>query len=638
MKKLLIASAALLVLAFLLTGCTKEVEVPGETVVVEKEVVREVEVPGETVVVEKEVLREVEVEVPGETVVVEKEVLREVEVPGETVVVEREVVREVEVPGETVVVEKVVVREVEVPGETVVVEKEVVRIVEVEVEKVPEEEVAGPEVRAAQQTLIIGQESDISSTDLMRSISDRSHAILNHILEPLIYRTSQGGMEPLLLESWEVSENNTVYILHIREGIQFSDGEALNAEAVKVNLERMMDPETGIAQPLLVEPIKELTVQDEYTLRLETKSPSGVILSNFTNPVTGMQSPAMLKAHWAEHVPEPVGTGPFLFKERVPGERVVLVRNPDYWGGLFGPPQLDELIYRVIPDDATRMAALETEEIHIALGVHPTDAARLDALPHIRVDSSPGARAVSGGFNMDKPPFDDKRVRQAVNYAVNKAAIVEFILRGHGRVSDNPVAAPIFGYAPTFTYKYNPEKAKSLLEDAGHGDGLEIEFVPNPGSSLDLQVASAIASDLLAVGINTRMRVMDSSGWINYLLQQERGSTTHELYTIGFGSGNMDAAYETKLLQHGDYSLPKGLNIMFYSNPEGEALMDAAEASADPDERLLIYTQLWPIIMEDAPWLYLYDLNNINGVNVRVKDFWVHPKNFARAMTAYMVE
>ena len=237
---------------------------------------------------------------------------------------------------------------------------------------------------------------------------------------------------------------------------------------------------------------------------------------------------------------------------------------------------------------------------------------------------------------MSKPPFNDKRVRQAFNYAVNKQAIIDNIYGGYGRVSDCPIAAPIFGYVPTRVYEYDPEKAKALLAEAGYPDGFECEFVPNPTLAMDLQIASQVAADLYAVGIQTNMRVMDRTGWIMYLITQEEATSTHELYTITFGSGNMDAAYETKLLQHGDYWVPSGLNIMLWSNPEAEALMDAAEASADPEERMSIYAELWPIIMDDAPWLYLHDEDLLTGVNIRVKDFWMHPKGFFKAFIAYI--
>ncbi|MEW6375816.1 MAG: ABC transporter substrate-binding protein, partial [Thermodesulfobacteriota bacterium] len=165
---------------------------------------------------------------------------------------------------------------------------------------------------------------------------------------------------------------------------------------------------------------------------------------------------------------KPVGTGPFMFKEWVPGNKFVMVRNENYWGK---KPLLQEVTWRVIPDDASRVVALETGEVHVAVRIPPFDIPRLKANPKLSVIGAPSVRTIFLGFNALKEPFHDKRVRQALNYAVNKEAIVKHMLGGVGRVSDAPISPGIFGYTPIKTYEYSVEKAKALLAEAGFPKG-----------------------------------------------------------------------------------------------------------------------------------------------------------------------
>ena len=454
------------------------------------------------------------------------------------------------------------------------------------------------------------------------------------MLETLIYRNAEGMMEPLLAERWEVSADSTVFTFHIRQGVKFHDGEPLNAEAVKVNFDRMMDPDAATAQPLLVKPIKELTVVDEYTLKLEATSSFGPMLSNLTNPVMAIQSPKMLKAHWTETVTETVGTGPFMWKEWVPGDHVTMVQNPDYWGE---KAKLDTLTFKIIPDAGARLMSLEAGEIDVCISMPPRDAPRVEADPNLTVDRSPSLRNMHVGFNLDKAPFTDVRVRQALNYAINKEAIVKYVVGGVGTVADCPIAAGIFGYAPTMTYEYNPEKAKALLAEAGYPDGFECNFYPPVGRYLmDVETATAITADLYKVGVKAKIVMMDIGTLISFLRPANREDATYDMYMLGIGSGNMDADYESMLLLHSDWFAPSGLNITYYENPEAEALMEAAGKTADEAERLSLYTELWPIVMEDAPWLFLHTLGQITGLKTNVKGLVMHPKEFVRAHNAWI--
>lgn len=177
---------------------------------------------------------------------------------------------------------------------------------------------------------------------------------------------------------------------------------------------------------------------------------------------------------------KPVGTGPFKFKEWIPGSKLTMVRNDDYWEG---KPKLEEVTFRVIPGDAARVIALETGEVQVAVRIPALDIPRLKADPRIVIDNTASVRTIYLGFNHFQKPFQDKRVRQALNYAVNKEALLKHVLGGIDRISDAPISPGIFGYTPIKTHEYNPKKAKALLAEAGYPDGFETTLHPAVGTT-----------------------------------------------------------------------------------------------------------------------------------------------------------
>src|SRR4030043_1884198 len=299
------------------------------------------------------------------------------------------------------------------------------------------------------QKLIVAQETGPLTMDAHHVIDSTTASIIEHMVEPLLELTPKGEIAPRLVEKWGVSSDATEFTLKLRKGIKFHDGQPFNAEAVKVNFDRLLDPKVAIRYRFLVAPISTVTVADEFTVKIKTKAPFAALVSNLTHQATGIQSPDALKASWEKPLTKPAGTGPFMFKEWVPGNKFVMARNENYWRK---KPLLGEVTWRVIPDEASRGVALETGEVQVAVRIPPFDIPRLKADKKLAVLSAASVRTIYLGFNTLKEPFQDKRVRQAINYAVNKEAIVKHVLGGVGRVSDAAVSPGVFGYAPIKTY------------------------------------------------------------------------------------------------------------------------------------------------------------------------------------------
>jgi peptide/nickel transport system substrate-binding protein len=472
------------------------------------------------------------------------------------------------------------------------------------------------------QKLIVAQETGPLTLDAHHVIDATTASIIEHMVEPLLELTPKGEIAPRLVEKWEVSADATEFTLKLKKGIKFHDGQPFNAEAVKMNFDRRLDFKAATKLYFLVAHIASVTVMNEYTVKIKTKVPFAPLLSNLTYPTNGIQSPAALKRYWDKPLLMPIGTGPFIFKEWVPGNRLVMVRNDAYWGI---NPTLSEVTFRVIPDDASRVAALEKGEVQVAVKIPPSDLLRLKANSKIRILTSPSSRTIYLGVNCLKEPFTDKRIRQALNYAVNKEAIVERVLDGAGRVSDAPVSPVIFGYAPIKSYAYNIEKAKALLTEAGFPEGFETTLhVPSGRYYNDASLATALAADLLKVGVKAEIKMMDWDTYIPFILKDQE-EAEHRLYVLGWSTLTGDADYGLYPLFHSGEWAKKGTNVSFFKNEELDQLLDTARSTANPNERKRLYKEAMTLIVEEAPWIFLYSEIEMTGVSANVKDIMVQP-------------
>ena len=568
-RTLLMSLVIISLIAVIAAACgTETVEVPGETVVVEKEVVKTVEVPGETIV--KEVVKTVEV--PGETVVVEKVVTETVEVPGETVVVEKEVVRTVEVPGETVVKEVIKEVEVEVP---VVVEKEVIKVIEVPAEP------AEPVAVAAEQIVDPRTGKMINPPQYGGSISyaipfnpgffdpqfgwaaTRANSpIFEKLLiadwtvpfdvNPFDNRFYIGVPEHTanwLAESYEISPDLLTYTFNIRPGVHYhrndniewdgENGRESNAYDWEHSWQRTLglgpyDEEevSGFVPEWVGVPIETVTATDNYTLEFKFSQPVPLALGNMIHPWHGghVYPKEVVEQHgdfqdWRYAI----GTGSFSVVSYEDAVAITYEKNPDYWANdpLFPEyqlPYLDSLKAHIIPEAATRLAALRTAKLDWERRLGPEQAtALIDSHPQLVYSTGPGPRGLDMAVNVTKPPMDDIRVRKAMNMAIDRETIAAAYFKGwadptiHGIY--NAKLQPEWG-TPfeewqeqlQSEYTYNPEAANALLDEAGYergADGFRLKTayeVSPEWYSGDLGYAKIIKFYFAEIGIDLEIR------------------------------------------------------------------------------------------------------------------------------------
>ncbi|RIH85415.1 Glutathione-binding protein GsiB [Meiothermus luteus] len=475
------------------------------------------------------------------------------------------------------------------------------------------------------RTLIIAQGTDPTTLDAPLATDSPSATVVNHVVETLFEYTPDGKIQPLLVERYSFSSDRKTLTLYLRKGIKFHDGTDFNAEAVKFNLERLISQELASAFAFLLRGrVTAFEVVDSHTLRLRMPEPFAPVLAHLTHSSTGIQSPTAIRRLGVGYRDNPVGTGPYKFDRWQKGQFVELVRNEDYWGR---KPAIERLRFLAVPEAATRMALVETGQAHVAVRVPPQDVQRLNARPEIEVVTTPSVRTIFFYFNQSKKPFDDIRVRKAINHAINKEEIVKFVLGGFGRVSDAPISPGIFGYTKVGSYEYNPNLARQLLAQAGYTAQNPLRITihsPNGRYLQDIRVTEAVQSQLRAVGVQAQIQTLE---WGAYLAatNQPRERNEIQMAMLGWGTVTGDADYGLYGLFHSSQQAPNGFNRGFYANPRLDRVLEQARVATNPQARQQLYRTAMQIIYNDVPWVFLHSEQQVTAIRREVQGFVVHP-------------
>ena len=499
---------------------------------------------------------------------------------------------------------------------------------------------ASDEGNQEEQVLIYARGGDSTSLDFASVSDGESSRVTKNIYESLLdYDKDSFEVVPGLAHDWEVSDDGLRYTFYLEEGVTFHDGTEFNAEAVKINFERWSDPEheyaftdEGYAYPLYGtmfggykgdegHVIKEINVISDYEIEFVLNQPLGSFLQNMAMHYFAITSPAALEKYGPDISENPVGTGPFKFVSWTKDDTIVLEKFEDY--RKEGLPKLDRVIYQVIPDNAARLIALRSGEVDIIDDVNPDDAAGIEAEEglelYVRGENNVGFL----GFNVGKEPLNNKLVRQAIAHAIDKQSIVEALYSGYATLAVNLIPPNYLGHNDELTaYEYNPEKAKELLEEAGYGDGFDIDLwvmpVSRPYMPDPERVGEIVQNNLAEIGINVNI-VREE--WAPYLEKTSNGE--QEMYLLGWSGSNGDPDYFFGSLLHGDSI--GGENRTYWENEEVNSLLDQARLSPDQDERARLYKEAQVIIHDEVPVVNLVHSTPLVAARSEVKNFIPHP-------------
>ena len=478
--------------------------------------------------------------------------------------------------------------------------------------------------------LVVGQIAEPASLDPHVSTAANDFRIAVNIYDGLV-RNKPGTLEiePALATDWTISDTGLEYTFNLREGVTFHDGTPFDAEAVKFNFDRMLDEDHPFAAtgpfPLafFFSAVENVEVVDDLTVKFTLNEPFAPFMSNLASPTGLIVSPAAVEASGADYGRNPVGTGAFKFEEWQSNTSVVASRNEDYWDGA---PSLEAVIFRPITDANTRVAEMLSGGIDVLLETPPDNVAQFRDDANYSVVEAVGPHVWYVMLNAKEGPFADVRVRQAVNYAVNKESLVNDVLQGTAEVSAGPIP-PAFNWAyneEVTPYPYDPEKAKALLAEAG-AEGATVTFLVTEGGSgmLDpVPMGTAIQADLAAVGLNVEIQTYE---WNTFLSEVNPGlEGKADMAEMAWMTSDPDTL-PFLTLRTAAFPAEGGFNSSYYSNPEVDALLDQARVSTDPDERGELYKQVQTITHEDAPWLFVANWKQNAVVTSAVGDFELQP-------------
>lgn len=478
--------------------------------------------------------------------------------------------------------------------------------------------------------VVIGMEAEPPGLDPGQALGLHTLRVTHQLFETLV-TTPDDSTEvvPGLAESWQVSPDGLAWTFKLRRNVRFHDGTPLDAAAVKFTFDRVIDPAHPHAKSGkwsfvvgYLSSVKSLEVVDPLTVRLHLKYPTSSLLALLALPNCAIVSPTAFTKAPADFNAQPVGSGRYRFESWERGSRLVLKRNDDY-RGTKGKPQ--RLVYRGIPEANARVTELLTGGVDLILPIPPDFVARLEGNRQVAVHKKTGLTIWYAGFNVQKKPFSDKRVRQALNHAVDKDAIVRDILKGTGVAAVGPLLPGTWGFEPTVRkYAYDPATAKKLLADAGYPNGFEVEFwVPESGSGMQapVEMATVIQANLAAVGVKASLKTFE---WGSYLSRVRGDAPAMFAFSWFLKSEDPDLSLYP-LFYSKNSPLPNRSN---YNNPEVDQLLVQARQVADKGKRAELYKRAQRMIVDDAPWIFVDHEIQVIATRAGLKGFKLHPSGF----------
>jgi peptide/nickel transport system substrate-binding protein len=442
-------------------------------------------------------------------------------------------------------------------------------------------------------------------------------AMFNNLVQP---DPATGQVSPELATEWKVLDDKLTWQFKLRQGVKFQNGEEVTAEAVKVSLDDILNSKTAVSNAKRrMAAVESVEVVDKYTFNVKTKTPSVLL------PISLADAFVYPPKYYTETGPDPfsdkpVGSGQFKFAQWTKGTSITLQANPDYWGPRS---KIDKLVFKPYPEASSRVAALERGEIDIASNVPPDEGARLQSKGFQILWSPLGQAMLVHLTPIPGTPLEDKRVRQALNYAVDKEAIIKNVLLGYGTILKGELVGPDgIGYNPALDpYPYDLAKAKQLLADAGYPSGFSVKFQCSEGRyAKQKEVCEAIVGQLAQVGVKFDLEMSEWGTFVNRVVTNapERAATWY----IGLNYyPAMDADFIIS-----SYITTSPLKQ--FSNAKLDDLYAQQSREFDPQKRLTILQEFMAVVRDEAPDIFLFQAPDIYAVSKRVQGYKPTPDNY----------
>jgi peptide/nickel transport system substrate-binding protein len=441
-----------------------------------------------------------------------------------------------------------------------------------------------------------GLDTDPPNIDPHVATGAASRSVIFQLYNSLLRYGPGASLLPDLAERWEVPNPKT-YVFHLRRGVRFHNGAPLTAADVKASFERIANPKTNaLIRDSLTPNIAGIEITGSHTVRITLTEPQATFLALVARPEAAIVPKALAEANH-DFKSNPVGTGPFMYAEREPGARIRVVKNPNYFER--GIPYLDGITFIPLRDDATRVNALRSGAVDMIGYVPWKDMALIERDPRLQLWGTPGPFMVLM-YNVSRKPFDDRRIRQAIGYAVNRQAIVDVVFFGRGApITGGLIPAGTWAHNADLegTYKYDPERARKLLAEAGYDPSTPVRLMQSATHAMHYQTGEVVQAELRKIGMNV---VLDSVEWP---VAVERGfKGDYDFRVHGLAGNVIDPDFYSQYFanQSAFYAKPVG-----FRNDTLDRLLREGRASIDQAQRKRIYHQFEERLLTIAPWTFL---------------------------------
>lgn len=477
---------------------------------------------------------------------------------------------------------------------------------------------------AANSTLVIGAGAEASSLDPRIATDVPSFERIHTVMEPLVAFAADMSLTPRLAHSWDFSDDGLTMTFYLREGVKFHHGREFTAADVKYTFDWVLDEANLSTHRPLFADVKSIETVGKYTVVFNLNAPNGFLINNIARmpivPYDKGDDPTFDR--------DPIGTGPYVFQTWRRDDRMVMRAFDDYWGP---KANIEWIEFRPIPENATRLLAFEAGEIDLYQGgVVPAELPRIEADPRFVVQREPAVGYTYLGFNTQTGPLADKRVRHAINHLINRDGIVDVVLNGIGRPGISMIAPQLPWFNPDVTrFPYDQLKARALLAEAGYTpEDLTLYLYTNENADRML-IAEILEFELGVVGIKLVVTIEEFGAFLDRVQKTD----DYDMFILGWsGQVDPDRAMSRQFHTKGSH------NYASYSNPRVDELLDLGRITpADSAESIRIYNEAQAIIVDEAPFSFLYYTEEV-GLTQRYIDGWVvHPHGSATYQDAHLI-
>ncbi|WP_249652913.1 glutathione ABC transporter substrate-binding protein GsiB [Pectobacterium brasiliense] len=475
----------------------------------------------------------------------------------------------------------------------------------------------------AAKDAVIAVGSTFTSLDPYDANDSLSQTVAKSFYQGLFGFDKEMKLVNVLADSYDVSPDGLTYTVKLHPGVKFHDGTAFNAAAVKVNLDRASNPDNRLKRYNLFKMIDNTEAVDDLTVKITLKTPFSAFVNNLAHPAAVMISPAALKQYGKDIGFHPVGTGPYRFVAWNQTDFVKVEKFNGYWKA--GLPKLDSITWRPVVDNNTRAALLQTGEAQFAYPIPFEQAKVLEKNDKLALVASPSILHRYISMNVTQKPFDNPKVREALNYAINKEALIKVAFSGYATPAEGPLPSSIDYSVKYHPWPYDPAKARELLKEAGYPNGFTATLWSSHNHSTAQKVLQFTQQQLAQVGVKVQVTAMDAGQRAAEVEGKGVKETGVRLFYTGWSASTGEADWALSPLFATASWPPAQFNTAFYSNPQVDADLANALKTTDRTEKQKLYKDAQDKIWADAPWIFLATERLVSANSKKLTGFYVMP-------------